>query len=108
MINELLSYIRKFYFLLHLKHDDFSSSFLCLHNYISTFFRLGNGVCPKSFGINVARLAGLPKEVIEIAKTKSIEFELEMERSLSSRIRSAVASGNAAVIENIWNSLQQQ
>jgi len=108
MINELLSYIRKF-----TKHEDVSSSYLCSHNDISALkpichFRLGNGVCPKSFGINVARLAGLPKEVIEIAKTKSIEFELEMEKSLSSRIRSAVASGNAAVIENIWNSLQQQ
>eukprot|EP00816_Leptocylindrus_hargravesii_P006082 CAMPEP_0196817012 /NCGR_PEP_ID=MMETSP1362-20130617/58315_1 /TAXON_ID=163516 /ORGANISM="Leptocylindrus danicus, Strain CCMP1856" /LENGTH=198 /DNA_ID=CAMNT_0042194543 /DNA_START=38 /DNA_END=630 /DNA_ORIENTATION=+ len=49
---------------------------------ITFLYTLGNGVCPKSFGINVARLAGLPQEVLEIASKKSAQFEAEMEQDV--------------------------
>jgi len=37
-------------------------------------YRFERGECPLSFGINVARMAGIPKEVLERAKKKSAEF----------------------------------
>ena len=45
---------------------------------ITFLYTLGTGVCPKSFGINVARLAGLPEEVLVNAKRISSDFEVEM------------------------------
>lgn len=45
---------------------------------ITFLYTLGPGTCPKSFGINVARLAGLPQEVLVNAKRVSEEFEAEM------------------------------
>lgn len=44
---------------------------------ITFLYTLGNGACPKSFGINVARLAGLPDTVLMKAKRISTDFELE-------------------------------
>lgn len=37
-------------------------------------YKFIKGECPMSFGLNVARLALIPKEVIEVAKKKSEEF----------------------------------
>jgi DNA mismatch repair protein MSH6 len=37
-------------------------------------YRFEKGECPMSFGINVARMAGIPKAVMERAKKKSHEF----------------------------------
>ena len=45
---------------------------------ITFLYTLGKGGCPKSFGINVARLAGLPQEVLSNAKRISAEFEQEI------------------------------
>ncbi|KAL3919529.1 MAG: hypothetical protein SGILL_003708, partial [Bacillariaceae sp.] len=45
---------------------------------ITFLYTLGPGACPKSFGINVAKLAGLPEEVLTNAKRASEEFEEEM------------------------------
>jgi DNA mismatch repair protein MSH6 len=45
---------------------------------ITFLYTLGPGAIPKSFGINVAKLAGLPDEVLANAKRVSHEFEEEM------------------------------
>jgi len=45
---------------------------------ITFLYTLGPGSCPKSFGINVAKLAGLPEEVLANAKRVSADFEDEM------------------------------
>ena len=45
---------------------------------ITFLYTLGPGICPKSFGINVARLADLPLSVLEDSKRISAEFEDEM------------------------------
>ena len=42
---------------------------------ITFLYTLGEGVSPNSFGINVARLAGLPEAVLSKAKRISSEFE---------------------------------
>jgi DNA mismatch repair ATPase MutS len=45
---------------------------------VTFLYRLAEGPSPKSYGINVARLAHLPKEVIQVAKLKSEMFEESM------------------------------
>ena len=45
---------------------------------ITFSYTLGDGPCPKSFGVNVARLAGLPDDVLQKAKAVSSHFEAEM------------------------------
>ena len=47
------------------------------HN-ITFLYTLGGGPCPKSFGVNVARLAGLPDDVLQKAKAVSSLFEAEL------------------------------
>lgn len=37
-------------------------------------YRFEKGECPMSFGINVARMAGIPRGVLDNAKRKSLEF----------------------------------
>lgn len=81
---------------------------------ITFLYTLGKGVCPKSFAINVARLAGLPRDVLSKAKRISSEFELEMnsvERSRSTKTaRSALYQKRAiidAVDKGCWDDLEQ-
>lgn len=38
-------------------------------------YKMKPGACPASFGINVAKVAGIPEEVIDRSKQKSSEFE---------------------------------
>lgn len=42
---------------------------------ITFLYKFIEGACPKSYGFNAARLAGIPQEVIQVAKRKAIEFE---------------------------------
>ncbi|PSS14723.1 DNA mismatch repair protein [Actinidia chinensis var. chinensis] len=42
---------------------------------VTFLYRLTPGACPKSYGVNVARLAGLPDTVLHKATAKSREFE---------------------------------
>jgi DNA mismatch repair protein MSH6 len=37
-------------------------------------YKFIKGECPMSFGINVARMANIPKQVLDIAKKKSEDF----------------------------------
>ncbi|XP_020269979.1 DNA mismatch repair protein MSH6 isoform X2 [Asparagus officinalis] len=43
---------------------------------VTFLYRLTPGSCPKSYGVNVARLAGIPSSVLETATRKSTEFEI--------------------------------
>jgi DNA mismatch repair protein MSH6 len=89
-------------------------------NSITFLYTLGEGTCPKSFGINVAQLAGLPDEVLRQAKQISSTFEAEQEaltaESFVSDSKRAETNQNilAAMdgerwdeLLEIWNSLQQ-
>ncbi|XP_078179988.1 MUTS homolog 6 [Carex rostrata] len=42
---------------------------------VTFLYRLTSGSCPKSYGVNVARLAGIPASVLQKAAEKSNEFE---------------------------------
>lgn len=92
-------------------------------NNITFLYTLGDGSCPKSFGVNVAKLAGLPDDVVQRAKRVSSQFEAEMEGENSNqqcKITSSTAeksvdeisklfSGNAVNLvglKQLWESLQ--
>ena len=42
---------------------------------VTFLYTLAPGACPKSYGVNVARLAGLPESVLAVAKQASRRFE---------------------------------
>lgn len=47
-------------------------------------YKLAKGMCPKSYGINVARMVGLPEQVVALAAKKSEEFERALWQSAKS------------------------
>jgi DNA mismatch repair protein MSH6 len=73
---------------------------------VTFHYTLGGGACPKSFGINVARLANLPEEVLE--KAQAISSDFEMEAVLKQKIIKMIKQGNGdiAEVEELWESLQ--
>jgi DNA mismatch repair protein MSH6 len=74
---------------------------------ITFLYLLGEGGCPKSFGINVARLARLPQEVIVAARQASTDFE----RTLKSRMTGNDSEHERLMMEAInsgsWVELMQ-
>ncbi|KAG9843071.1 DNA mismatch repair protein msh-3, partial [Aureobasidium melanogenum] len=50
------------------------------HTDITFLYEVGEGVAHRSYGLNVARLAGLPKDVLDIAAIKSTQMEEEANR----------------------------
>lgn len=46
---------------------------------IMFLYKFVEGECPMSFGINVARMAGIPRSILDRAKTKSQEFSVNLE-----------------------------
>lgn len=82
---------------------------------ITFLYTLGDGACPKSFGINVAKLAGLPDEVLIRAKETSSAFEREMqagkaydtsnpgfENCLKSQIKTLLENDDIPSLEKLW------
>jgi DNA mismatch repair protein MSH6 len=87
------------------------------HN-ITFLYTLGEGSCPKSFGISVAKLAGLPDDVLSNAKQKSTAFEKEMNGDgptrkvtagnalqIKDRIEELIAANNFEELERLWGEL---
>jgi DNA mismatch repair protein MSH6 len=85
------------------------------HN-ITFLYTLGEGPCPASFGINVAKLAGLPDEVLSRAKQMSTTFAKEMSNDdeklspgeaaeVCSRLAAAIENGDDAQAASIWDTL---
>jgi DNA mismatch repair protein MSH6 len=82
---------------------------------ITFLYTLGPGTCPKSFGVNVARLARLPEEVLLQAKQVSAEFEEEVTAGSLNRakaaafhkkqIMDAIQSGNWDCMLALYSSL---
>jgi len=102
--------------IVHGNNDEVEASANGKSDHMITFlYTLGEGSCPKSFGINVARLAGLPEEVLQSAKKKSCDFEAVMwdkqesemtaEELLIEQLKDAVSLGDAQLAEEIWKKL---
>lgn len=56
---------------------------------VTFLYKYQDGACPKSYGLNVARLAHLPESVILRAKAKSEEFEAAVEAAKRGELRLA-------------------
>ena len=72
------------------------------HN-ITFLYTLGAGACPKSFGVNVARLAGLPDDVLNKAKAVSSSFEAEMNGDPGSQCHKIIPSTAGKSVDDISN-----
>nr|AAT67045.1 DNA mismatch repair protein [Petunia x hybrida] len=71
---------------------------------VTFLYRLTPGACPKSYGVNVARLAGLPDDVLQKAAAKSEEFEMyghikQSKENLSGNLMKK----EAALVQNLIN-----
>jgi DNA mismatch repair ATPase MutS len=93
-----------------------------MHHSITFLFKLVRGKATRSFGMNVARLAGMPREIIGKAASKSIDLEnaIEAKRSNDSAqqalawtvlmhlddVRGKGLAATEAVAK--WRQLQQQ
>lgn len=49
-------------------------------DHVIFLYKFIQGECPASFGINVARMAGLPQRVLNIASQKSILFAAQLDK----------------------------
>jgi len=49
---------------------------------ITFLYKFANGACPKSYGFNAARLAGMPADIIKIGLRRSKEFETAAKRQI--------------------------
>lgn len=89
---------------------------------ITFLYTLGDGPVAKSFGINVARLARLPEEVLSKAQLVSTEFERELNGEVSHpgagpeqavqqkhMLLEMIKKGQSGLldIENLWKTLHQ-
>ncbi|TDH64825.1 uncharacterized protein CCR75_009187 [Bremia lactucae] len=78
---------------------------------VTFLYKLEEGMCPKSYGINVAMLAKLPNEVIECAAKKSEQFERSLKANtelesvrLAQKVRELLAEGDADIekLRQLW------
>mmetsp|Transcript_30336 Transcript_30336/g.40310 ORF Transcript_30336/g.40310 Transcript_30336/m.40310 type:complete len:152 (+) Transcript_30336:738-1193(+) len=49
-------------------------------DYVIFLYKFVQGECPMSFGLNVARMAGLPQRVLDIASKKSLHFAAQLDK----------------------------
>ena len=66
---------------------------------VTFLYELGEGVAHRSYGLNVARLANVPRDVIEVAGVKSKEMEAEMRRAQVGSLGKALGRLAAGVAE---------
>jgi len=74
---------------------------------ITFLYLLGEGGCPKSFGINVARLARLPQEVIVAARQASTDFERTLKTRMSGKDSEQEQMIMDAINTGSWTELMQ-
>ena len=49
-------------------------------DHVVFLYKFQKGECPQSFGINVARMAGLPQRVLDLANRKAIAFTKQLDK----------------------------
>ncbi|KAF7564056.1 hypothetical protein G7046_g5 [Stylonectria norvegica] len=77
---------------------------------ITFLYELGEGVAHRSYGLNVARLARIPKKVIDVAAEKSSQMEYEMKmRRLKGVYRTLthVIEDGADQLEQLVSAIEQ-
>ncbi|GAB7349571.1 hypothetical protein MBLNU459_g0265t1 [Dothideomycetes sp. NU459] len=81
------------------------------HSDVTFLYEVGEGVAHRSYGLNVARLAGLPKRVLDIAAVKSAQMEEDSNMHkmmyLSKAMSAVVKDGEPTELEALVASLEQ-
>ncbi|KAF9340478.1 DNA mismatch repair protein msh6 [Linnemannia elongata] len=54
---------------------------------VTFLYKLVDGVCEKSYGMNVAHMAGVPREIVDRAEEMAQEFELKQETKREEELR---------------------
>lgn len=71
-------------------------------------YKLVPGICPKSFGFNVAELAGIPEDVVKFGTT--VAFQMEARHNLRQlfihKFASLVKSGEKVDVEELQKALE--
>ncbi|CAL8460672.1 g202 [Coccomyxa elongata] len=55
--------------------------------HITFLYKLLSGACPKSYGLQVARLAGIPHEIINVAQQAGMKLEETLQGAFSKKLR---------------------
>ena len=77
---------------------------------ITFLYEVGEGVAHRSYGLNVARLARVPRKVIDVAALKSAELEAEIRvRRLrgAARLMDDVLGGRADQLDQLISGIEQ-
>ncbi|PBP19162.1 putative DNA mismatch repair protein msh3 [Diplocarpon rosae] len=78
---------------------------------ITFLYEVGEGVAHRSYGLNVARLANVPKSVLDTAATKSRELEMKVKEkklgSLSKMIGDCFSSTGHVDLEQVAMSIEE-
>lgn len=69
---------------------------------VTFLYKLAEGSCPKSYGFNAARLAGLPKNIIANAREVAIKLEQRAKnREIIRKFANADANERLAIVESL-------
>ncbi|KAJ1549627.1 DNA mismatch repair protein msh6, partial [Cladochytrium tenue] len=72
---------------------------------VTFLYKLVNGVCPRSFGMNVATMAGVPVEIVDRAESVAANFERQLQKSLAQdESANVVRMSRHADFATLWNS----
>lgn len=77
---------------------------------ITFLYEVGEGVAHRSYGLNVARLARIPRKVIDIAAEKSAQMELDMRRRRLNGVSSLlgnIMSGDSDQLDHLVAGIEQ-
>ncbi|KAL8751247.1 MAG: hypothetical protein Q9184_006130, partial [Pyrenodesmia sp. 2 TL-2023] len=78
---------------------------------ITFLYEVGQGVAHRSYGLNVARLANVPEQVLEVAAVKSKELECEVRKNcmvnLSRVLKSSFDDPDDAELGSLINGIEQ-
>ncbi|KAI4289681.1 MAG: hypothetical protein L6R35_001049 [Caloplaca aegaea] len=78
---------------------------------ITFLYEVGQGVAHRSYGLNVARLANVPEEVLQVAGVKSKELEHEVRKnsmlSLSRSLKSSLEGSDSGRLESLITGIEQ-
>ncbi|KAI1813011.1 muts domain V-domain-containing protein [Poronia punctata] len=77
---------------------------------ITFLYEVGEGVAHRSYGLNVARLARIPRRVLDVAAQKSRELEDEMKKKRlggAAKLLADVLGHHPAQLEHLVSSIEQ-
>ncbi|KAF1355269.1 DNA mismatch repair protein-like protein msh3 [Delphinella strobiligena] len=80
------------------------------HPDVTFLYEVGEGVAHRSYGLNVARLAGLPRSVLDVAAVRSAQMEEEgntKRLTYLARMLGAVAGGEGSALEALVAGIEQ-